>query len=1163
MRRILSAILSLAIVFTLFSFLGVMNVAAEVKAISNTSPAITANVGDTVKFSDYSVVFDGDSTATSNLTWTDASGKTITKLDITEKGVVKVTAKSGSKSKTIYVVSKEKDETEYVLFETDFSKYSNISQLKNEGWKFLNSDSVYSFKDGAFNLGSKSDSYARVILPEWLGDFGDYSISTDAKMIETTDTGRWMGVVYRIQNSNGKHYPYYHMCVREATTASGIEFAERTTSDGWNVVLKANGDIVSLKTKYNNFKVTAYGKNVSYDINDSQVMFINDAFFGTSKNSVSAAYYQKGLIGLTMNYGVIAFKNIKVTVQETAPVKEAKKLDLINNAREDVNLINPIANVEIISSLEHLKTTEAGSVYIACDTDYDAFVKTCVERQILATYLVNDEESANAFISAMSAAKCKDANVISEDPSVFKLIRKEINTVRTGLIIDPSDYETYNDIRVAVRSAPATFAVLSCEPAEITKELVMEIQEFAVAVWGVAAPAGSDLDIMQIITAGVNGIISLDAANVANVVNKHLVEHSMTRTPIMIGHRGNPSQAPENTLSGFIKAYENGADVFEVDVEITKDGHIIIMHDSTINRTTTYTGTKSVNQMTLAEIKAESILGNDGKATDEKVPTLKEVCDYFKDKDCKIFVEFKGSNSQNVPATMKLLDEYGMDYLVDVISFSNTFLLQTQANSAGMSTGYLLSGQDNGRTPEDALIALYDYLSRAQSANSTINPASGIMNSAENYFAKAVTDRGITVWPWTYSYSSNQIGFLSGCDGVTTDDVQWAVNMAKYLKAPENTVIAVGQQLASGATVVTYGDREFVADGASTVASVIDGEDCVTVQGGKLIGVKEGTATVVLGYRMTTPTGGVYVTYTQPFEITVENSKAALKSTIDAAKNASASDYLPETFTALTKALEDAEKVYADANASDDAIAKASAALAALVNDIINRTPLSVGMSYTTTTPNRGDGNTYNDDGKRLTDGAKGTQNGATYAGWNNVTVDVIVDFGEIVKTNSYTVYAAYGFWGIQATKEVKVSISTDGKNFTELGTATNYKTGTNGTTEGNATQLIESRLFTKTLNEARYVKFTIERTGNFVWIDEVEATVSSGITEGVVLGDVNGDEVVDKFDYILVKRYVMSTFTFDAAQMTAADVNKDGVVDKFDYILVKRHVMGTYTIGG
>ncbi len=1163
MRRTLSAILSLAMVLSLFTFLGVMNVAAEIKAISNTSPAITADVGDTVDFSDYSVVFDGDSSATADLTWKNKAGSVITTLKIDEKGVVPVTATKGSKSKTIYVVSKEKDESEYVLFETDFSKYSSISQLKNEGWTFLNSDNRYAIKDGAFVLGNYDDGYARVILPEWLGDFGDYAISTDLKMLTTKDTGRWVGLVYRIQNANGKYYPYYHLCARENTTNGGIEFTERTSGDAWNVVLKSTGDIASLKNKYQNFTVRAMGKKISHEIDGTQVAYLTEDVISVSKADVSAAHYAKGMIGLTMNYGTVAFKNIKVTVQETVPTKAERKLDLINNAREEINLINPIANVERVAKASDLAATPAGSVFAYTDKNFDfaSFVKGCVENKKLATYYIETEADAQRFVTAMNANKCKDANVISSDSKVLAYIRKEIVTVRTGLFID-SDM-SYHDIRKAVRSAPATFVAFDSESAldALSKEDIMEIQEYAVAVWVICDEDVTNLDVVKLVTYGINGIITDNAANVAALINKHFVEDTMTRTPIIIGHRGNPSQAPENTLSGFIKAYENGADVFEVDVEITKDGHIVIMHDNTINRTTTYTGTKTVNQMTLAEIKKEFILAKSGdksSATTEKVPTLKEVCDYFADKDCKIFVEFKGSNANNVPATLKLLQEYEMAYLVDVISFNGNFLTQTQKEYPGMSTGYLVSGQDNGKTPEDALASIYTYLVTAQGANSTINPASGIMGSKGNYAAKVVTDRGITIWPWTYNYGSNSSGFFSGCDGVTTDDAQWARNMAKYLKAPENVSIAVGQQLVAGATVVEYGNNEYIADGASTVASVIEGEDVATVVNGKLVGLKEGKATVILGYRASTPTGGVYYVYTEPFEVTVKTDKNALKDVIDAAKAAKRTDYIPENYEKLVAALEAAEDVYAKSSATDAEIESVCAVLSELVNNVVSKDATSLGADYTTTKPNRND--VYDDDGKRLTDGSKGSVNGSAYAGWNNTDIEVIVDLGELKDVNSFTVYSAYGFWGISALKSVNIQISADGKTYTDLGAATKYEKGTNGTADSATVHLLEHTIVTEDIKNIRYIKYTIARIGNFVWIDEVEATLSSGVI--FTPGDINDDGEIEKFDYILAKRAVMKTFTLDDVQSLAADVNNDGNVDKFDYILIKRHVMGTYKIG-
>ncbi len=64
-------------------------------------------------------------------------------------------------------------------------------------------------------------------------------------------------------------------------------------------------------------------------------------------------------------------------------------------------------------------------------------------------------------------------------------------------------------------------------------------------------------------------------------------------------------------------------------------------------------------------------------------------------------------------------------------------------------------------------------------------------------------------------------------------------------------------------------------------------------------------------------------------------------------------------------------------------------------------------------------------------------------------------------------------------------------------------------------------------------------------------------------LGDVNGKDGVEKYDYILVKRAVMKTISLSESQNKAADVNCNGNVEKYDYILIKRHVMGTYSIEG
>lgn len=95
-------------------------------------------------------------------------------------------------------------------------------------------------------------------------------------------------------------------------------------------------------------------------------------------------------------------------------------------------------------------------------------------------------------------------------------------------------------------------------------------------------------------------------------------------TPLIIGHRGASTSAPENTLAAFRQALEFGADGFELDAKLSADGEVVVIHDQTVDRTTD--GTGAVRKLTLAQIK-ELDAGSkfDQKFKGEKVPTLEEV----------------------------------------------------------------------------------------------------------------------------------------------------------------------------------------------------------------------------------------------------------------------------------------------------------------------------------------------------------------------------------------------------------------------------------------------------------------------------------------------------------------------------------------------------------
>lgn len=83
----------------------------------------------------------------------------------------------------------------------------------------------------------------------------------------------------------------------------------------------------------------------------------------------------------------------------------------------------------------------------------------------------------------------------------------------------------------------------------------------------------------------------------------------------VISHRGEHLSHVENTLPAFQAAMDAGADYFELDVRTTADGHLVLMHDSTVNRTTN--GKGKVHDMTFAQIRALDAQGN-------QVPTLEE-----------------------------------------------------------------------------------------------------------------------------------------------------------------------------------------------------------------------------------------------------------------------------------------------------------------------------------------------------------------------------------------------------------------------------------------------------------------------------------------------------------------------------------------------------------
>ena len=93
--------------------------------------------------------------------------------------------------------------------------------------------------------------------------------------------------------------------------------------------------------------------------------------------------------------------------------------------------------------------------------------------------------------------------------------------------------------------------------------------------------------------------------------------------PLFAAHRGGAELWPENSLLAFRNALALGVDYLELDVHLSRDGEVVVIHDPTLDRTTT--GRGPVREHTLAELQGLRLRDRDGTVTEEPVPTLEQV----------------------------------------------------------------------------------------------------------------------------------------------------------------------------------------------------------------------------------------------------------------------------------------------------------------------------------------------------------------------------------------------------------------------------------------------------------------------------------------------------------------------------------------------------------
>ncbi|MBN0039320.1 glycerophosphodiester phosphodiesterase [Cellulosimicrobium cellulans] len=140
--------------------------------------------------------------------------------------------------------------------------------------------------------------------------------------------------------------------------------------------------------------------------------------------------------------------------------------------------------------------------------------------------------------------------------------------------------------------------------------------------------------------------------------------------PLVVGHRGNSSVAPQNTLAAFEAAWRAGADAIELDVHLTADRQVVVLHDDVVDETTD--GTGRVDGLTLAEVRALDAGSSFSRAfAGQRVPTFAEVTRLVVERPgLDVLVELKGVwTVEDVLLVTRQVDDAGLADRVLVQSF--------------------------------------------------------------------------------------------------------------------------------------------------------------------------------------------------------------------------------------------------------------------------------------------------------------------------------------------------------------------------------------------------------------------------------------------------------------------------------------------------------------
>ncbi len=703
----------------------------------------------------------------------------------------------------------------------------------------------------------------------------NYTIECDATFLNTADNTRWLGIVFRNQETSKNSYPYYQFDIRQNTAvnnsvevtyvynASSYSYPySGTWTNGNPGVLTAN-DKVHMKLQLHDSNLTGTLSSGDYSTTINVVL----------PNATS------GEFGFQCAGSTVKFENIKVSLDEdTKLVSYADSSDSIVNIEDDaIDGMKPnmIASGKTIDELYGIHES-CQQFFVKADqlkvyningdlmdvTLNELFLE--LRGQYIPNIQVEDEKTLKYVSEICNSYGIIDLAIWSTNGEILDKARNRLPFARLGYIPkNVTSFETYDEIATVCHEAGKHYAnLVLMDSSLLNKENIIKVTGLGYSVVA-NAKNGDNYSVIQGALAGCKLILAnfnQNSKTQANLIYNNSVfnvdetssslnkqVHSLFSIPYATGHRGagtngtNPNVTlPENTIESFKWAYDNGAQAIEIDIHETMDNRLAVIHDDSTGNFSNKN--LKVKLSTLAQLQALPLKCGNTYSNDYHIPSLEEVFDAFAGdeyKDKTIVIEVKDNLTKTGKMAVDMAKEKGWYNRISLITFNSTTAKELRDYDPAIQVGYLNTVIRHSN--EEYWSSVNSYLS------SGVGLASQLTTISKEPLQES-NARGQMYWLWTFGFENyNQIAnhIFDGNRAYTTNYLGFFTNNKYKLVADTNITLANNETKQLSATSVTYAQNTTKEDNVEIIVL----SNNATANNNSITRTGQGDIYVVLKYK--------------------------------------------------------------------------------------------------------------------------------------------------------------------------------------------------------------------------------------------------------------------------------------------------------------------------